>query len=84
MFSNWFAGDARAQYCVSSHKQRMDQVGNNLVQLRYADEVLRQHLHEWLRFSKYLGERSVLLPDGYPRASSSGSKPCSALCKVTA
>ena len=63
MFSNWFSGDARAQYCASSYKQRMDQVGNDLVQLHYADEVLRQHLHEWLRFSKYLDERSLLLPD---------------------
>ena len=46
MFSNWFSGDPREQYCVSSHKQRMDQVGNSLVELLYADEVLRQHLHE--------------------------------------
>jgi integrase/recombinase XerD len=63
MFSNWFSGDAHARYCASPHKQRMDQVGNDLVQLHYADDVLRQHLHEWLRFSKYLGERSLLLPD---------------------
>jgi site-specific recombinase XerD len=61
MFSNWFSDDARERYCASSHKQRMDQVGNSLVELHYADEVLRQHLHEWLRFSAYLDERSLLL-----------------------
>ena len=61
MFSNWFSGDARERYCASSHKQRMDQVGNSLVELHYADEVLRQHLHEWLRFSGYLDERGLLL-----------------------
>jgi uncharacterized protein YfaT (DUF1175 family) len=55
MFSNWFSGHAREQYRASSYKQRMDQVGNSLVELHYADEVLRQHLHEWLRFPVYLG-----------------------------
>ena len=50
MFSNWFSGHAREQDRASSYKQRMDQVGNSLVELHYADEVLRQHLHEWLRF----------------------------------
>jgi integrase/recombinase XerD len=34
-----------------------------LVELLYANEVLRQHLHEWLRFSKYLDERGSHLPD---------------------
>jgi len=62
MFSNWFSGDAREQYCASPHKQRMDQVGNRLVELLYAEEVLRQHLHEWLRFSKYLDERGSQAP----------------------
>jgi hypothetical protein len=61
MFSNWFSGDARERYCASSHKQRIDQVGNSLVELHCAEEVLRQHLHEWLRFSAYLDERGLLL-----------------------
>ena len=61
MFSNWFSGDERGQYCTSPHKQRMDQVGSSLVELRYANEVIRQHLHEWLRFSRYLEERGLLL-----------------------
>ena len=62
MFSNWFSRGAREEYCASSHKQRIDQVGNSLVDLHYADDVLRQHLHEWLRFSKYLDERSLFAP----------------------
>jgi hypothetical protein len=37
MFSNWFSGYVFEQYCASSHKQRRDQVGNSLVELRYAD-----------------------------------------------
>src|SRR5450631_2310365 len=62
MFSNWFSGDECGQYCTSSHKQRMDQVGSSLLELRYANEVIRQHLHEWLRFSRHLEERGLLLP----------------------
>ena len=56
MFSNWFSGDERGQYRTSPHKQRMDPVGSSLLELRYANDVIRQHLHEWLRFSRHLEE----------------------------
>ena len=62
MFSNWFSGDECERYRTSPHKQRMDRVGNSLLELRYANEVIRQHLHEWLRFSRHLEERGLLLP----------------------
>jgi hypothetical protein len=54
MFSEWFSGGDCERYRTSPHKQRIDQVGSSLVQLRYASEVIRQHLHEWLRFSLHL------------------------------
>jgi site-specific recombinase XerD len=59
MFSNWFSGDSREQYRTSAHKQRIDHVGSSLLELRYAGEVIRQHLHEWLLFSLYL-EKNVI------------------------
>src|SRR6202521_678180 len=62
MFSNWFSGDECGQYRTSPHKQRMDQVGSSLLELRYANEVIRQHLHEWLRFPRHLEERGLPLP----------------------
>jgi hypothetical protein len=62
MFSNWFSGDECGQYRTSPHKQRMDQVGSSLLELRYANEVIRQHLHEWLRFSRRLEECGLPLP----------------------
>jgi len=62
MFSNWFSGDECGQYRTSPHKQRMDQVGSSLLELRYANDVIRQHLHEWLRFSRHLEERGLPLP----------------------
>jgi len=40
----------------------MDQIGSRLLELRYANDVIRQHLHEWLRFSQHLEERGLLLP----------------------
>jgi site-specific recombinase XerD len=54
MFSQWFSGGDCERYRTSPRKQRIDQVGSSLVQLRYANEVIRQHLHEWLCFSLHL------------------------------
>ena len=62
MFSDWFSGDERAQYRRSPHKLRMDQVGSRLLELRHGNEVIRQHLHEWLRFTRHLEERVLPLP----------------------
>ena len=57
MFSNWFSGDDQERYRTSPHKQRIDRVGSSLLELRYAPEAIRQHLHEWLRFSLHLDSR---------------------------
>jgi site-specific recombinase XerD len=62
MFSNWFSGVSREKYRTSSHKQRIDYLGSTLLELRYAREVLRQHLHEWLRFSLRFDKEGALLP----------------------
>ena len=68
MFSNWFTGDDQDLYLTSPHKQRIDCLGRSLLELRYANEVIRQHVHEWLRFSRYLVEKnnggSLLQPPG--------------------
>src|SRR3954453_8950451 len=50
MFSNWFSGDGLERYRTSPHKQRIDAIASRLLRLKYASEVIRQHLHEWLRF----------------------------------
>src|SRR5262249_49317456 len=54
MFSNWFSGDDLERYRTSPHKQRIDGIASSLLRLQYATEVIRQHLHEWLRFSDSL------------------------------
>ena len=59
MFSNWFSGDDLARYQTSPHKQRIDAIASGLLRLKYASEVVRQHLHEWLRFSRTLDPRQA-------------------------
>ena len=59
MFSNWFSGDDLEHYRTSPHKQRIDAIASSLLRLQYASEVIRQHLHEWLRFSLTLDAKEV-------------------------
>lgn len=59
MFLNWFSDDDRERYQASAHKLTIDHIGSSLVNLRYADEVIRQHLHEWLRFCVHLEETGI-------------------------
>jgi site-specific recombinase XerD len=56
MFSDWFSGVDRERYRTSAYKQRIDHIGSSLLKLRYASEVLRQHIHEWLRFAVHLAK----------------------------
>jgi hypothetical protein len=58
MFSTWFSGDECGQYRTSSHKQRMDHVASSLLELRYANEVIRQHLPQSESSSKQTKEDS--------------------------
>jgi site-specific recombinase XerD len=62
MFSNWFSGVSRGEYRTSPHKQLIDRLASSLVKLRYAPEVIRQHLHEWLRFSLRFDKEGAFLP----------------------
>jgi hypothetical protein len=58
MFSNWFTGDDQNRYLTSPYKQRIDDLGRSLLELRYANEVIRQHLHESLHFSLCLIDKN--------------------------
>lgn len=59
MFSKWFSGDDLEHYRTSPHKQRIDTIASHLLRLQYASEVMRQHLHEWLRFSLTLDAKAA-------------------------
>ena len=62
MFTAWFSGEQRQRYCLSVHRARIDHVGRCLHAQEYLDVVVRDHLHEWLRFASYLEERGLPLP----------------------
>ena len=62
MFSDWYSGELRSRYLRSIHKERIDQVGSHLLRLKYLAVVVRQYLHEWVRFVHHLAERSLSLP----------------------
>jgi|SRR3954451_6526389 len=60
MFSNWFSGDEEECYERSPHKGHIDRLGSRLQELQYASEVIRQHLHEWLRIASHFKRRTRL------------------------
>jgi hypothetical protein len=49
MFSKWFSGEDRERYLASPYKHRIDHIGRSLLELRYASEVMRQHLSAPIR-----------------------------------
>jgi integrase len=62
MFSRFFPADRVESYRRSLHKGRIDHVAGAVVARRYLDEVVAQHLREWLRFTSYLDARGLVLP----------------------
>jgi len=65
MFNEWFSGEQCSWYLLSAHKQRIDRAGTALLRLKYRSVVVRQHLHEWVRFDRYLAERALPLPSSF-------------------
>lgn len=65
MFNDWFSGESRSWYLQSVHKERIDQAGTHLLRLKYQPVVVRQHLHEWVRFVRFLVEHVLTLPGSF-------------------
>lgn len=62
MLSSFFPADRLESYRTSPYKDRIDQIGQRLVDQRYHPEVTEQHLREWLRVTHYLREQGLSLP----------------------
>jgi site-specific recombinase XerD len=62
MFRDWFSHEPLLWYLNSAYKQRIDQVGRGLLQKHYLPVVIRQHLHEGVRFLHYLEEHTLPFP----------------------
>ena len=68
MFNGWFSGELGCWYLQSVHKERIDQAGTHLLRLKYLPVVVRQYLHEWVRFVHHLAERALPLPASFHEA----------------
>ncbi|MEP7307665.1 MAG: site-specific integrase [Acidobacteriota bacterium] len=64
MFARYFWRQQVDQYRASRHKARIDHVAGSLVAQRYLDDVVADHLREWLRLTTYFDTKGVPLPSG--------------------
>ena len=62
MLSRFFPADRLDSYRTSPYKDRIDRIGQRLVEQRYHPEVTAQHLREWLRVTRYLQAQELRLP----------------------
>lgn len=62
MFDKTLFGEYLQCYQKSRYRDRIDLIARNLINMRYLEEVVREHVHEWLRFSKYRDDRGIDLP----------------------
>ena len=62
MLSSFFPAERLESYRSSPYKDRIDLIGQRLVEQRYHPEVTAQHLREWLRVTHYLQEQGLTLP----------------------
>jgi integrase len=62
MFSRFCSAHQLQAYRTSPHKVRIDHVAQALVDRRYRDAVVADHLLQWLRFTSYFDARGLPLP----------------------
>ena len=62
MLSRFFPADRLDSYRTSAYKDRIDRIGQRLIEQRYRPEVTAQHLREWLRVTRYLQAQKLRLP----------------------
>ena len=60
MFSRFFLREQVPRYRASRHKARIDHVAGSLVAQRYLDDVVADHLREWLRLTTYFDTKVSL------------------------
>lgn len=62
MSISWLSGKYRRIYQESPLRTRIDHVVKALLDRRYLDVVVRQHVYEWLRFTSHFAQRAQALP----------------------
>lgn len=49
-------------YQISPHRDRVDLIAKSLVNRKYLDEVIDEHMREWVRFAKDCDDREIDIP----------------------
>ena len=62
MFRKRLNGEYLSWYLSSPHKNRIDHVGEALLNKGYRPAVIQNHLLEWIRLSRYLSTRNCPIP----------------------
>ena len=62
MFGRTFRSKYRTCYETCRYRDRIDLLASQLSILKYAEQRIRWHVREWLRFTKYCADASIDLP----------------------
>ncbi len=65
MYRNLLSRELLTSYLRSAHKEQLDHVASHLLQKKYLPIVVRQHLHEWVRFVRYLEKHNLAVPSSF-------------------
>jgi integrase len=62
MLERMLSEERRKYYQRCNCRERIDVLGRSLAMLGYAGEVIDQHVHEWLRYSRYCARAGIDVP----------------------
>jgi len=62
MFARTLSEEYRCYYRRCQYRERIDMLAASLANLKYSGDVIDQHVHEWLRFSRYCDNAGIDVP----------------------
>lgn len=62
MFNLKLSKDYIEWYRKSRYRARIELICETLIRLRYLEEVIVEHVHEWIRFTNYCSDLSIDIP----------------------
>jgi site-specific recombinase XerD len=62
MFAKTLSEEYHGYYWRCQYRERIDMLEASLANLRYSRDVIDQHVHEWLRFSRYCDKTGIDVP----------------------
>jgi len=65
MLNGILSGGRFQGYEKLRYRDRIDLIAKKLINLKYLEEVVREQVHEWLRFTEYCDDRGIDLPSSF-------------------